>query len=124
MLWTGMALGSLMFISFLGLWFKMPLPIKALTLWSPLLTDFFITFIIILTATGISSSIVGLVASFWCDLLVWVISYFGHPYAEAWVAKQYAARAKLKEEQRVQAQAAKAAKAKKPHRPAHAATTG
>lgn len=90
MLWTGIVLGTLMFFSFVGLWFKMPLPIKAASLWSPVLTDSVITIFIIMTATGISSSITGLVASFWCDFLIWTVSYAAHPYAEAWVVKQYA----------------------------------
>jgi hypothetical protein len=66
--------------------------------------------VIVLTATGISSSITGLVASFWCDALVWVVSYAGHPYAERWVASQYATRAQIKEAHRAQAKAAKTQK--------------
>jgi hypothetical protein len=91
MLTTGLILGSFMYLSIIGIWFRLPLGLKAASLWSPLVTDGLITVLTFFLAGGMSLSLTSMLASFWCDFLVFVTSHFLHDYASEWVRAQYAA---------------------------------
>lgn len=91
MLQTGLILGTFMYISVLGIWFRLPLWLKAASLWSALVTDGLITVLTFFLAGGMSLSLTSMLASFWCDFLVFITGWLFHNHAKAWVAAEYAA---------------------------------